>query len=296
MIDSHQHFWDPTRASYPWMLAPELAPIRRPFGPLDLRPLLDAEGVDASIFVQCRHDEAETEAQLAACLQHPWIAGVVGWIDLERPDVADRIARLQGLPGGHRLVGIRHLVHDEADPQWLMRPGVIRGLKAVARSGLAYDLLVRTRELPAALAAVRAVPEGRFVLDHLAKPPISQGWDPLWAARVRELAAEPNVWCKVSGLVTEASWTSWSHDDLAPVLRLALDRFGPGRLMFGSDWPVCLLAASYARTKAAFDQALQGLTDAERWAMCGGNAAAAYRLLAGGADRPAHGERGEPSL
>ena len=277
-IDAHQHFWDPSRASYPWMEAPALAPIRRPFAPADLRPLLDAEGIDGCIFVQCRHDEEETAEQLAATREHPWIAGVVGWVDLEAPDVDARIARLRALPGGERLVGIRHIVHDEPDPGWLARPAVIGGLRRVAAAGLAYDLLVRARELPAAIAAVRAVPEGRFVLDQAAKPPIARGWDAEWAQRVAMIAREPNVHCKLSGLVTEASWGTWTKDDLAPAFCHVVDVFGPGRLLYGSDWPVCLLAAPYARVKAAFEHAIGGLSPAERAAVRGGNAIAAYRL------------------
>lgn len=277
-IDAHQHFWDPSRASYPWMEAAALAPIRRPFAPADLRPLLDAEGIDACIFVQCRHDEEETAEQLAATRAYPWIAGVVGWTDLEAPDVDTRIARLRALPGGERLVGIRHIVHDEADERWLARPAVLNGLRRVAAAGLAYDLLVRARELPAAIAAVRAVPEGRFVLDHAAKPPIAHGWDPVWAERVSALAREPNVVCKLSGLVTEAAWDRWTQDDLAPACRHVIDSFGPMRLLFGSDWPVCLLAAPYARVKAAFEHAISGLSAGESAAIRGGNAIATYRL------------------
>lgn len=277
-IDAHQHFWDPSRASYPWMEASALAPIRRPFAPADLRPLLDAEGIDGCIFVQCRHDEEETVEQLTATRAHPWIAGVVGWVDLEAPDIDARIARLRALPGGERLVGIRHIVHDEPDAAWLARPSVISGLRRVAAAGLAYDLLVRTRELPAAIAAVRAVPEGRFVLDHAAKPPIVRGWDTDWAQRVATIAREPNVHCKLSGLVTEASWGTWTQDDLAPAFRHVIDAFGPGRLLYGSDWPVCLLAAPYARMKSAFETAISDLSPAERAAVRGENAIAVYRL------------------
>jgi L-fuconolactonase len=277
-IDAHQHFWDPSTASYPWMETPKLAPIRRPFGPLDLRPLLDAEGIDGCIFVQCRHDEAETIEQLAATRIYPWIAGVIGWVDLETPDIDERIARLRDAPGGERLVGIRHIVHDEDDPDWLSRPAVIRGLRRVAAAGLTYDLLVRTRELPAAVAAVRAVPEGRFILDHAAKPPIARGWDPEWASRVAILAREQNVVCKLSGLVTEASWNTWTTDDLRPVCAHVCASFGARRLIYGSDWPVCLLAAPYGRVRAAFEHATRGLSDAERAGINGGNAIAVYGL------------------
>ena len=277
-VDAHQHFWDPTKAVYPWMEADELAPIRRPFSPLDLRPLLNEEGLDVSIFVQCRHDENETAEQLALTLIHPWIAGIVGWVDLEAPNISERIARLQSLPGGSRLVGVRHIVHDEPDPNWLAQPSVISGLRAIAEAGLAFDLLVRARELPAAIKAVRAVPYGRFVLDHMAKPPFKRGWDPFWAARFKELAEEPNVSCKISGLVTEAVWNSWTVEDFMPACELAIESFGSKRLIYGSDWPVCLLAASYGQVKALFDKAVVKFSEIDRAAVLGGNAINTYRL------------------
>ena len=161
---------------------------------------------------------------------------------------------------------------------WLARPTVIRGLKAVAAAGLTYDLLVRTRELPAAIYAVRAVPECRFVLDHAAKPPIAKGWDVQWASRLAELAKEQNVWCKLSGLVTEASWTNWTSSDLAPACSYAIDKFGPMRIIYGSDWPVCLLAASYSAVKATFESAIIRFSKDERAAVLGQNAINAYRL------------------
>ncbi|MGQ3071486.1 MAG: amidohydrolase family protein [Ferrovibrionaceae bacterium] len=268
VIDAHHHFWDPGRAEYPWMAAPELAPIRKPYGPGDLVPLIAAHGIDATILVQCSSSTAETEAMLATAAAHPFIAGVVGWVDLTAADVGARLDRLMA----PKLVGIRHQVHDEGDPAWLSRADVRRGLAAVFARGLAFDLLVRTRELPAAVAAARALPQGRFILDHAAKPPIATGFDDVWAERLAALADCPNVWCKISGLVTEADWHDWDVDRLRPFVEHAVRLFGPGRLIFGSDWPVCLLAAEYGAVKAAAEALLP--RDA-----FGANAVAAYRLF-----------------
>ncbi len=249
VIDAHQHFWDPSRAHYPWMAGEAMASLRRPYVPGHLAPLLAAAGVDATLLVQCRHEAAETEEFLALAAVTPFVVGVVGWVDLEGPDVAGEIARLRALPGGDRLVGLRHNVHDEPDPQWLERASVWRGLEAVFAAGLTFDLLVRSRELPAAIASVRHFPGGRFVLDHMAKPPIGRGFDALWADRFKQMAAFDNVWCKVSGLVTEAKWNDHSPSTFEPYLVLARDTFGARRLIFGSDWPVATLAADYATVK-----------------------------------------------
>lgn len=278
VIDSHHHFWDPARFDYPWMEGEAMAPIRRPFGPADLAPVLRANGVDATIVVQCCSTLAETEALLELAAATPFVAGVVGWIDLADRQAGATLDRLLTRPDGGNLVGIRHQVHDEEDPRWLARPDVKRGLAAVFERGLAYDLLVRTRELPAAIEVARAFPHGRFVLDHAAKPPIATGFSQPWADRVAELATCPNVWCKVSGLVTEARWHDWRIDNLAPVVGHVYRVFGGDRLMFGSDWPVSLLAARYDRVKAAAHACLDGLAGLDRDEVFGGVARRAYRL------------------
>jgi len=280
IIDAHQHFWDPQQADYPWMQSPDMAPIRRAFGPADLAPLLRESGIDGSIVVQCRSSIAETEGFLHLASVTPFIAGVVGWVDLTDPAVGDRIERLRTLPGGDKLVGMRHQVHDEADPGWLLRADVLRGLAAVFERDLAFDLLVRSRELPAAITAAQAFPRGRFVLDHAAKPPIATGFDRLWAERVAQLAACSNVWCKISGLATEAVWGDWDAERLFPVIAHVALRFGEDRLIFGSDWPVCLLAGRYDVVKAAFDACLLRLGPEFHRKAFGPNAQAAYRLKA----------------
>ena len=277
VVDAHQHFWDPARASYPWM-TDALAPVRRRFGPEDLRPLLAANGVDLTVLVQTRSSLDETREFLATAARHDFIAGVVGWLDLTAPNVSEQLASLRAGPGGVKLVGIRHQVHDEPDPEWLGRPDVRRGLAAVGEAGLAYDVLVRTRELPAALAVVRDLPSITFVIDHIAKPPIATGAIDEWAARLKPLAASPNVFCKLSGMVTEADWKHWTARDLAPYASRVLEWFGPERCVFGSDWPVCLLAASYAHVIDACGLAIGDVPTAERERIFGGNAIELYRL------------------
>jgi L-fuconolactonase len=228
IIDSHQHFWDPARAEYPW-LTEEVAPLRRRFAPEDIEPLLRQYGVTGTIVVQARHALEETETLLAIAATTPFVLGVIGWVDLTS-DVERQLGDLDGT-----LVGIRHQVHDEANPEWLLRADVQHGLAAVAEAGLVYDLLVRPRELPAAIETVRRHPDVRFVLDHAGKAPSSDR--EAWAERVSALARLPNVTCKLSGLFTEADPEATVAD--------ALRWFGPDRCMFGSDWPVCLLTSEY---------------------------------------------------
>ena len=276
VVDAHHHFWDPAKASYPWM-TDALAPIRRRFGPGDLEPLLAANGIDGTILVQTRSSLDETREFLATAAEHDFIVGVVGWVDLPA-DVAKQIASLRAGPGGKKLVGIRHQVHDEADPDWLGKKDVRRGIGEVGKAGLTYDILVRTRELPAALALVKALPDMRFVIDHIAKPPIASGETAEWAARLKPLAAYPNVFIKLSGMVTEADWKRWTVRDITPYVQRVLEWFGPERCVFGSDWPVCLVAASYARVIDVCGQAIGDLAADDRERIFGGNAAQLYRL------------------
>lgn len=279
IIDAHQHFWDPARADYPWMAATELAPIHRAFAPADLAPLLKANGVEKTILVQCRSSLEETVEFLKLADVTPFIAGVVGWGDLTDRTLGDTLDRLREMPGGRKLVGIRHQVHDEPDPAWLSRDDVRRGLSAVFSRDLAYDLLVRTRELPAAIATARAFPNSRFVLDHAAKPPIADGFSRQWADRIAELATCGNVWCKISGLATEAKWDDWDAERLLPFVQDVARCFGEDRLIFGSDWPVCLLAGSYREIKDALEECLQRTGPGVRDKALGGNAQRAYRLM-----------------
>ena len=278
IVDSHHHFWDPSRRDYPWM-GDELAAIRRRFGPEDLEPVMTAAGVDRTVLVQTVSSVDETREFLATAAGTDFVAGVVGWVDLTQPSVGDTLAELRSGAGGTFLAGIRHQVHDEPDRNWLLRDDVQRGIEAVGRAGLVYDLLVKTRELPAAVELVGSLPDQTFVLDHIAKPRIAAGpRDVEWEQAMAPLAQCANVHCKLSGMVTEASWTDWRPADLRPYVARVLEWFGPERCMFGSDWPVCLLAADYGRVIAALRDALEDLDPAMRGAVFGDNAVRVYRL------------------
>jgi L-fucono-1,5-lactonase len=292
VIDAHHHLWDPATRRHAWL--DELPTLRRAFGPTEFGALAARHGVTGSVLVQVLADTAETEEFLALAAAGPLIAGVVGWADLADPGIAGELARLRARPGGDRLAGIRHLVQSEPDPDWLRRPAVRRGLRAVGAAGLAYDLLVRPAQLPAAVAVVSALPEVRFVVDHGGKPDIAAGqWEP-WATLTAELAGRPNVWCKLSGLVTEAG-DGWQPGQIARYAGWLLDRFGPGRLMFGSDWPVCTLAADYGQVQDLALAAVAGLTPAERDAVLAGNAVRCYELAPPAATAPAGGPAGGPA-
>lgn len=278
VVDAHHHFWTPGRHDYYWMAGEDLEPIRTPFTPDDLAPLMREAGVDYSVLVQTVPSVAETREFMQIAAESAFVAGVVGWADLTDAGVAETLAELLARPDGRTLVGIRHQVHDEDDPEWLLRPDVRHGLGAVRDAGLAYDILVRPRELPAALDVARAFPEMRLVIDHLAKPPIASGDIDAWAALMSPFRDLPHVYCKLSGMITEADWTRWTVDDLRPYVETTLDIFGVDRVMYGSDWPVCLLAGSYGAVKGALEETLPPLTGDERDKVFGGNAMTFYQL------------------
>jgi L-fuconolactonase len=281
VIDAHHHVWDLSVRDQPWLAGADMAPIRRTFTLDDLRPAARAAGVVATVLVQTVTVAAETPELLALAGADPLVAGVVGWADLTSPAIADDLARLAAGPGGRRLAGIRHQVQSEPDPDWLRRPDVIRGLRAVAAAGLCYDLVVVPRQLPAAAHAAAAVPGLTLVLDHAGKPRVG-GDLGAWAAAVRDLAALPNAMCKLSGLVTEAPHGA-RPQAFAVVADVVLGAFGAGRVMFGSDWPVCLLASDYAGVMALARSLTAGLSPSERAAVFGETAARAYRLGEAGA-------------
>ncbi|MET9479174.1 amidohydrolase family protein [Streptomyces sp. NPDC006638] len=264
VVDAHHHLWDLSVRDQDWITGPALAPLRRDFTLADLEPEARAAGVTATVVVQTITVAEETPEFLAIADGSDLVAGVVGWTDLTAPDVADALAALRALPGGDRLVGIRHQVQGEPDPEWLLRPDVQRGLAAVAAEGLVYDLVVQVSQLPAATRAAELLPGLTFVLDHLGKPPIASGAIQPWADHVEALAARPNTVCKLSGMVTEAAWDSWTPNGLRPYADIVLAAFGPSRLMFGSDWPVSRLAASYAEVLDAARTVTDALTEPER--------------------------------
>ncbi|GAB2588828.1 amidohydrolase family protein [Streptomyces capparidis] len=278
IVDAHHHVWDLAVRDQDWIQGPELAPLRRTFTVGELEREAAAAGVGATVLVQTVTVPEETPEFLALAAEHPLVAGVVGWTDLTAPGVGRELERLRSLPGGERLVGVRHQVQSEPDPDWLVRPDVLRGLREVARAGLVYDLVVLPHQLPAAARAAAAVPGLTFVLDHLGKPPILEGAVHPWSQRVRALAALPNTVCKLSGMVTEADWGNWTPDDLRPFSDTVLEAFGPGRVMFGSDWPVCLVAADYARVLHTARDLTCGLSPGERAAVFHGTATRVYGL------------------
>lgn len=277
-IDSHQHFWDPNKLAYDWMAPDVLAPIRKVITPADLAPLIAAKDVSRTIVVQAIPSAQETRDFLDIAMATDFVAGVVGWVDLCAPDVADTIAALKAGPGGEFLVGIRHQIHDEPDADWPRREDVKAGVRAVGQAGLVYDLLSRERELAACIDLVAACPDVQFVMNHISKPRISSGEMEPWGPLMAQLASFDNVACKLSGMITEANWDSWTIDDLRPYATEVLRLFGPDRVMFGSDWPVCNLAGEYGRV---FDAAMSIVRDAAPNAVdavFAGNAARIYKL------------------
>ena len=276
-VDAHHHIWDLTVRAQPWMVGPALDPIRRNYSLDDLTPAAAAAGVTSTVLVQTVGLVEETVEFLEVAASNDLVAGVVGWLDLTADDVATALDGLRSRPDGAYLKAIRHQVHDEPDVDWLLRPDVQRGLSAVADAGLAYDLLTKTPHLPAAIQTARNLPQLNFVVDHISKPVIGEPLEP-WATRLRELAALPNVTCKLSGMVTEASWTDWKPADLQPYADVVLDTFGPDRVMFGSDWPVCLLAASYAEVVETAETLTASLTPTEREAVFTTTATNIYKL------------------
>lgn len=274
-LDAHQHFWRYSAAEYPWIDA-RMQRIARDFLPADLAPELARAGFDGCIAVEAHGSLAETERLLALAREHGFVRGVVGWADLLAPDAADVIARLARAP---RLRGLRHCAQAEPD-DFLRRPDFQRGVRALARHGLVYDVLIYPRQLGAAAALVAACPDQPFVLDHCAKPDVANDGRTAWESGFRALARFPHVACKLSGLVTEAKWGAWRADDFRWYLDTALDAFGEDRLLFGSDWPVCLVAA---RDYAQVHDLIAGWADATlsaaaRVQLFGGNAARVYGI------------------
>jgi len=270
-LDSHQHFWKYDPVQYGWM-KPDW-PIRRDFLPPDLQPILRQHGFDGSIAVQARQSMEESRWLLALADEAPVIKGVVGWVDLRSESVEEQLGELSCHP---RFVGVRHVVQDEPDNRFLLQPDFIRGIRKLKQFKLTYDLLLFRQQLPAAIELVRLCPDQPFVLDHLAKPNIRDGTLSPWREQIRELAKSTNVWCKVSGMVTEADWANWKPADFQPYLDVVLEAFGQDRLMFGSDWPVCLLAGGYEKIFKLADDFAAPLGVAGRTQFFGVNAARFY--------------------
>ena len=245
IVDAHQHFWQVGKFDYPWMTS-DLGILYR-----DYLPSGAVSGVDQIVVVQASNSVAESRWLLKLADENDFIGGVVGWVELASADVDEQLTELTRNP---KFKGVRHLVESEPADDWLVQPAVIAGLQRLTGYGLPYDLLVHTRHLRHVKTVIEKCPDQRFVIDHLAKPPIAKHGFDEWARNFQPLAGYPNVYCKLSGLVTEADWNTWTTDDLRPYVEYALELFGPRRLMFGSDHPVCLLAASYARVLESFQE------------------------------------------
>ena len=275
-IDAHQHFWIYSPDEYGW-IDDSMAALRRDFLPHDLKLELESSGFHGSVVVQARQTLEETRWLLELAESSPWILGVVGWVDLRSPDVRSQLKVLAQNP---KLVGIRHIVQSEPDDRFLLHPDFLRGISALEEFDLAYDILIYTKHLPVTAEFVQRFPRQRFVLDHLAKPPIKRGDIESWAQGIRRLAEFPNLFCKLSGLVTEADWQHWQPEQIIPFLDVAFEAFGPDRLMIGSDWPVCLVATSYARWVEVLQAYLLRQRPEIRDSVLGGNAQRFWRLAA----------------
>jgi len=288
IIDAHHHLWggEVADGDYPWMTGP-FESLDRPRTVRDLLPHLAASDVAGTVVVQARADLSETRDLLAVAARTPEIRGVVGWADFTAPTIdgelsfSRRISTLRSGAGGELLVGLRHDATSEPDPRWLTLPAVSANIRRAGELGLTFDLEITTREMAAAAELVERLPAVRFVVDHAAKPPIATGWSDAWAAGLDRIAAFPNVWCKISGLVTEADWSDWTVEQLVPYVNHAVSAFGADRALFGTDWPVCELAASYEQVTAAALECLAPLSPADLDAVMYRNAIACYGLGAG---------------
>ncbi|MBD2722092.1 amidohydrolase family protein [Hymenobacter armeniacus] len=273
-IDAHQHFWqfDPVRDAW---IGDDMAVIQRDFLPADLAPVLQQHGFDGCVVVQSDQAEAENEFQLANAAAHDFIKGVVGWVDLQAPNVAERLAYYSQFA---KLKGFRHVLQGEADRALMLKPSFRRGIGALAAHGFTYDVLIFPDQLGFAAELAAAFPNQPFVVDHLAKPRIKDQLIEEWARDIRAVAAHGNVSCKVSGMVTEADWQHWQPADFQPYLDVVFEAFGPSRVLYGSDWPVCNVAGGYARALGILEAYMQPFSAAEQAQFWGDNAAAFYQL------------------
>lgn len=274
VVDAHQHFWDPKRFDYVWM-SPKVQPLVRAFLPGDLQPLLASAGVETTVVVQAISSMPEAKWLLDLASENSFIAGVVTWCDLQSPDLGHTLDELQKHP---KFKGIRHQIEDELEDRWMLRGDVLAGFHELARRGIPYDMLVRPRHLKHLPIVREKVPSLKMVIDHIAKPLIRDRLFEPWATDLVTVAKLENVWCKLSGMNTEANWNNWKAEDLTPYVQHVVKAFGHERVMFGSDWPVCLLAGSYRQTIQALAQALGDLNEEQQDLVWSKNAVGFYGL------------------
>jgi len=273
-IDAHQHFWKYNQAEYSW-ITDSMKVLRKDFLPADLLPLLKQSGFDGSIAVQARQSLEETRWLLNLSRENDFIKGVVGWIDLCSDEAESQIA---GFAVDPKLVGVRHVLQDEPDDKFMLKDSFLRGIRLLKEFDLVYELLIYPKHLPFAVQMVKEFPDQKFVLDHIAKPLISDKILSPWKGGIQQLALQPNVSCKLSGMVTEASWKGWSKSDFVPYLDVIFDAFGPSRLMIGSDWPVCTLASGYKDTLQIVIDYINPVSPADLELILGRNAERIYTL------------------
>ncbi|KAA8746065.1 amidohydrolase family protein [Paenibacillus sp. UASWS1643] len=273
-LDAHQHFWEYNVAEYGW-IGEEMKTIRQSFLPEDLEALLVQSGLEGCIAVQARQSLAETEWLLQLADRHEFIKGVVGWVDLCSNEVRDQLELFASNP---YLKGVRHVIQDEPDLKYVLREDFQRGISLLKEYDLAYDLLVSKEQLPYAVELVKTFPEQRFVLDHLAKPDIKSGIISPWKETLESLAAQPNAYCKLSGMVTEADWGKWTPKDFTAYLNIAIEAFGAERLMFGSDWPVSNVSATYFEVYGLINSHINALPILDQQMILGGTCAAFYQI------------------
>ena len=273
-IDAHQHFWNYHPVRDAW-ISEDMKAIRRDFSPSDLEPVLAQNNIDGTVAVQADQSETETDFLLAYAAQNSFVKGVVGWVNLLSPQVEHRLAHYTQWP---LVKGFRHVIQAEPQVDFLLRDDFNNGISLLHKYGFTYDILIYQQHLPYAIELVKQFPEQPFVIDHLAKPLIKQGELQEWKKNIETIAQYPNVYCKLSGMVTEADWQQWNYAQLYPYMDAVVQAFGTRRVLYGSDWPVCLVAASYAQQLAVYQTYFEQFSDAEKEAVFGANATRFYRL------------------
>jgi L-fuconolactonase len=273
-IDAHQHFWQYNQEKYPW-ITPQMRAIRHDFMPKDLINVLKINDIDATIAVEAFHSEEETNFLINLANEHAFIKGIVGWVDLKQNNIDDRLAYYSSFP---KLKGFRHSIESESDANFMMKPDFMNGISKLEKHNFTFDLLISSKQLNLANLFVKQFPNQKFVINHLAKPNISLSEITLWAKEIHEIAQNENVFCKISGLVTENDWNLWVATDFKPYLDVVFDAFGTNRLMFASDWPVCMLAASYGQVLEIVANYIAQLTDNEQDKIWSRNAIDFYSL------------------